>query len=258
MSRQQPARPETEPEGAKEAGESSALKPIQVAAAALAAITAAFLGSSLGVYGTVLGAGLISVATTVGSELYLRSLRRTKEAARRSRLATVRIDPRSRRQGTVLVAEPASADGDTRDAEQPPRNTGRFGTLRWPLIVGTSALAFVIGMLVLTGFELTTGKSVSGGDGSTVGRIVGGGGSGNQGGEPQGDRPAETNVRSTEPPESSDAETSDTPSTEPSTPESSTSAETPSPSQTPSTPPSSPSSAPQADPSGGGEPPGGE
>jgi hypothetical protein len=119
MSRQQPENQERVPEGTKESGESSPIKPIQVAAAALAAITAAFLGSSLGVYGTVLGAGLISVATTVGSEIYLRSLRRTKEAARRTRLATVRIDSRTRRQGTVLVEEPVSAQGDTQGTSSP-------------------------------------------------------------------------------------------------------------------------------------------
>lgn len=263
MSRQQSERPETVPEVAKESGESSAIKPIQVAAAALAAITAAFLGSSLGVYGTVLGAGLISVATTIGSEIYLRSLRRTKEAARRTRLATARIDSRTRRQGTVLVAEPVSAEGDKQDVEQSRRTTGRFGKLRWPLIIGTSVLAFVIGMLMLTGFELTTGKSVSGGDGSTVGRIVGGGGGGNQGSEPPDDQSAETNivVPTTEPSQTPVEATSEVPSTETTAPESSVQPERSQPSQTPtSAPPSSQSPAPSAEPSGGAsaEPPGGE
>ncbi|MCM6779054.1 hypothetical protein NDR87_36835 [Nocardia sp. CDC159] len=57
------------------------IKPSQVLAAALAAVTAAFLGSTLGVAGTVAGAGIASVVSSVGGELYLRSLRKTKEAA---------------------------------------------------------------------------------------------------------------------------------------------------------------------------------
>jgi hypothetical protein len=119
----------------------------------------------------------------------------------------------------------------------------------------------VIGMLVLTGFELTTGKSVSGGQGSTVVRIVGGGGS--QGSEPQDDRSAETNVvvPSTEPSQNPDEETSDIPSTETSTPGSSAPPKTSQPSQPPtSIPPSSRSPAPPVEPSVGigAEPPGGE
>ncbi|MEU6131485.1 hypothetical protein ABZ805_20125 [Saccharopolyspora sp. NPDC047091] len=51
----------------------------QVTGGALASVTAAFLGSYLGVAGTVFGAGLTSVVITVGGALYQRSLETTKE-----------------------------------------------------------------------------------------------------------------------------------------------------------------------------------
>ncbi|WP_092529454.1 hypothetical protein [Amycolatopsis arida] len=227
---------------------SSGLKPAQVSAAALAAVTAAFLAGRLGLYGTVLGAGIMSLVTTIGSEVYLRSLRRTKEAAaRRAKLVTaVLIDPDARQTKVETLAlddqdagratgagasaaaagageagaadgsagavaggadgsagaaaggadgsaggaagadgsDGAGAQGGLGDAagsvegatEGPLEERGPwYRRLRWPLIVGTSVLAFVIGMVVLTGFELATGTSVSGGQGSTVGQIVRGG-----------------------------------------------------------------------------------
>lgn len=90
----------------KDERQKSGLKPAQVVASALAAITAAFLGSTLGVGGTVAGAGIASVITTIGSEVYLRSLRRTREAARRTAQVLALNDTRLR-QETRFVEPPA-------------------------------------------------------------------------------------------------------------------------------------------------------
>ncbi|KAA2262408.1 hypothetical protein F0L68_14190 [Solihabitans fulvus] len=59
------------------------IKTTQVAGGALAAVTAAFLGSKLGVAGTVVGAGVASVVSTIGGVLYQHSLERTKEGVRK-------------------------------------------------------------------------------------------------------------------------------------------------------------------------------
>jgi hypothetical protein len=216
-----------EKEQAEKGSEKAGLKMPQVLAAALAAVTAALLGSTMGVTGTVLGAGVASIVTTVGSELYLRSLNRTREAAARTRelarqRAAMKMDrtavlPQARQvpgqhtaayRGTrrtevfqpVPVGEqdltrhlPVTGDGRSGGGERtvfiprpgaqapageapPPRLRRR--RLRWPLIAATSLLAFVIGMLVLTGFEQVTGRAISGGSGNTVSRFVGGGDSG--------------------------------------------------------------------------------
>jgi hypothetical protein len=182
----------------------SGLRPVQIAAAALAAVTAAFLGSLLGVYGTVLGAGLISVVTTVGSELYLRSMERTKNAAHV--LSGARREQRPQRppladQPTVPAApqpaeHPRAPDPDADSARTP------WWKRRWVLATATSVLAFVIGMAVITGYEGIRGQSISGDGGTTVSRIVGGGAGGQ--GKPERPGPApDTHTPTTEPAEPS-------------------------------------------------------
>lgn len=54
----------------------------QVAASALAAVVGALLASQLGVYGTILGAAVVSAGATVGSALFQHVFRRTGEQLR--------------------------------------------------------------------------------------------------------------------------------------------------------------------------------
>ncbi|MEU8638465.1 hypothetical protein AB0C38_40315 [Amycolatopsis sp. NPDC048633] len=159
--------------------EKSGLRIAQVMAAALAAVTAALLGSTLGVAGTVVGAGVASVITTVGGELYLRSLQRTRAAAAKARqLATSGI---RRRGGPGVGAEVALAEQPTvqlpRPEDGPPEEEpSRLRKLRWPLIIGTSVAAFAVAILAIVGFESATGTQIGGGTGSGIGKIFGGGG----------------------------------------------------------------------------------
>lgn len=152
--------------------EKSGLRIAQVMAAALAAVTAALLGSTLGVAGTVVGAGVASVITTVGGEVYLRSLQRTRAAAVKAReLATSGI----RRRGTGT--EVALADQPTVRLPKPSEEEpSRLRKLRWPLIIGTSVAAFAVAILAIVGFESATGTQIGGGTGSSIGKIFGGGG----------------------------------------------------------------------------------
>jgi hypothetical protein len=138
----------------------------QVLAGAMAAITAAVLGSTMGVAGTVVGAGLASIVTTLGGALYLRSIQRTRQGVR-----TVRDKVVARAGGTsvTLVEEPAADDEPgNEDGEAPPPAR----RLRWPAIIVGSVLAFVLGMMAVTGVEWLRGEPLSGGDGTTVGGIV--------------------------------------------------------------------------------------
>ncbi|HWC84210.1 MAG TPA: hypothetical protein VG756_30000 [Pseudonocardiaceae bacterium] len=90
------------------------LTPIQLIASTLAAITAAFLGSTLGVAGTVIGAGAASLVSTVGSALYQQSLARASSRLR-SRVTAVR------RHEPIRVEEPGG---------QPPQSTSGDGPTR--------------------------------------------------------------------------------------------------------------------------------
>jgi hypothetical protein len=152
----------------------------QVLAGALAAVTAALIGSTMGVAGTVVGAGVASVISTIGGTLYLKSIQRTRESVR-----TVHAKVVGRSGGaTVLVTtddpDPAPAPGEEVEAEaaesadepvaddRPP--TGR--RRRWPVLVVTTIAAFALGMLAVTGVEWLRGESLSGDSGTTFGSIV--------------------------------------------------------------------------------------
>jgi hypothetical protein len=125
---------------------------IQVIAGALAAITAAMLGSKLGVAGTVLGAGIASVVSTVGAALYLHSLRRTTEGIR-----------------ARVGGEPEESPEPSSEPDEPERPTRRPG---WPALAAGGVLAFVLGMVAITGLEWVRGEQLSGGPGTTIGGIA--------------------------------------------------------------------------------------
>jgi hypothetical protein len=85
----------------------------QLVATALAAITAAFLGSRLGIAGTISGAGLASMISTLAGALYQRSLDRTTRTVRTVRSKVGRV-----RNGNVAdPATPDTASSDTAVAD---------------------------------------------------------------------------------------------------------------------------------------------
>ncbi|MFC4854338.1 hypothetical protein [Actinophytocola glycyrrhizae] len=147
----------------------------QVLAGALAAVTAALIGSTMGVAGTIAGAGVASVVSTVGGALYLRSIERTSNSVR-----TVRAKVVGRSGGsTVLVADPGTAPpvaGEeveaTPDEEPGDRPQGERGKRRWPMLVVGSLAVFALGMLAVTGIEWLRGEPLSGGTGTTFGSVV--------------------------------------------------------------------------------------
>lgn len=173
---------------------SPGLRPARVLATAFAALTGAFLASELGVYGTVIGAGVFSFMTTVGTEFYLRSLDRTKLAAKQAREAALARTGRAAALNGVdgLDASPTAAmappttvlptpdQQPTQYLRRPtvsapptlaPAPTGRKG-IRWSIVGGVTVLAFGLGMLTITGIEAITGNSISGGEGTTAGRVI--------------------------------------------------------------------------------------
>ncbi|MFS0693540.1 hypothetical protein [Streptomyces nitrosporeus] len=78
----------------------------QVAGSALAAVAAAVMASQLGVYGTIAGAGVMSVVATCGGSVFQHFFRRTGEQIRE---VTVHVKHPGGRQVTVRTREPASA-----------------------------------------------------------------------------------------------------------------------------------------------------
>ena len=183
--------------------ETDSIRISQVMAGALAAVTAAVLGSTMGFAGTVIGAGLASVVSTVGGALYLRSIQRTRQSvesvrnlvvARAGATRVTLVDEEPAAPPASSVPDPSSVP-DVPDAPDVPDGSEPSDTapageeqppparrLRWPALIAASVLAFVLGMLVITGVEWVRGAPLSGGAGTTVGGIVRthpGGGGGN-------------------------------------------------------------------------------
>ncbi|WP_336053921.1 hypothetical protein [Streptomyces sp. CA2R101] len=82
----------------------------QVAGSALAAAVAAYLAGRLGVYGTIIGAGVVSVVATTGGSIFQHLFRRTGEQLKE---ATVTTRPRPRRPS---AARTRSTTPDVRQA----------------------------------------------------------------------------------------------------------------------------------------------
>ncbi|MFE9769264.1 hypothetical protein ACFYPC_32905 [Streptomyces sp. NPDC005808] len=133
----------------------------QVAGSAVAAVVAAKLASYFGVYGTMLGAGLVSVVATCGGTVFQHFFRRTGEQIRE---VTVQARPRTQQvpaageftEGTVYRARARS----------------------WKRPVVAAALVFGVTMAGVTTYELVSGHSFSGdSSGTTVGDALKGSGS---------------------------------------------------------------------------------
>jgi len=160
----------------------------QIAAAALAAVTAAVLGSRLGVAGTVIGAAIASITTTTANAVYQhsleRSLRRSRErlaAATRPRTAAARAPstsaaapsapPTSAPPATRIRDAGSGADERQHGGELPVRS-GDGARRRFAVAAGALA-AFGLALVVVTGLEAVRGEPLSGGGGTTVGRVFG-------------------------------------------------------------------------------------
>jgi hypothetical protein len=151
-----------------------------VAATALAAVTAAVLGSELGAAGTVIGAAAASVITTVGTAVYKASLDRSRQRVR-SLAHRTRPLSASQERSSIERVHPAAVTAplgneQRTDGIRGPQTRGRFrrfATLRWGAMVVGALGAFVLAMMVITGFEWASGGTVGGnGKGTTIGRVV--------------------------------------------------------------------------------------
>ncbi|MEU7413927.1 MULTISPECIES: hypothetical protein [Streptomyces] len=162
----------------------------QVAGSALAAVVAAKLASYFGVYGTIIGAGVVSVVATCGGSLFQHFFKRTGEQFREK--ATVAARPREQ-------ASPAPGEF-TRGTVYRARVKNR----RRPLLA--AALVFGITLAGITTYELVSGSSFSGGGGTTVSDAVTGHGPSGRGSD---DTPAPSDTPS---PEHTPSSGGDTPS----------------------------------------------
>lgn len=221
----------------------------QVAGGALAAMTAAALGSTLGVAGTIAGAALASVVAGVAGSLYTASLRTGREKVRTvfrgqstgaASAPPAPVDPVT----TFRASSPAGSTNTARafeetqvipawdplPLEKPARKKRARSPFPWKRAIAVSLSVFALAAVLITGYERVSGQPLSGGTGTTVSQV----GNDTSSGSDDGDT-------TTTPSPSSTPSTSDTPSASTSpavgtAPSASESAESPSPSASASTP----------------------
>ncbi|MFJ2210713.1 hypothetical protein ACIQVO_08450 [Streptomyces sp. NPDC101062] len=110
--------PGADPEEGERKGPRIELSLPQVAGSALAAIAAAVLASQLGVYGTIIGAGVVSVVATCGGSVFQHLFRRTGEQIR---VAAVQAKPGGRQ----VPISPERGDPGRRDDSTGSADSGR-------------------------------------------------------------------------------------------------------------------------------------
>ncbi|MFD5327538.1 hypothetical protein [Streptomyces sp. NPDC127092] len=150
----------------------------QVAGSALAAVLAAKLASTLGVYGTILGAGVISVIATCGGPVLQHVFKRTGEQMRG---ATTAARPKARQ---APVPAPASYGEECGEEFGEPTTHGTR-VRGWKRSALGAAVVFLVAMGGVTAYELTSGQDLSGTKGTTTfGSAVRGEGGGESGKRP--------------------------------------------------------------------------
>jgi hypothetical protein len=232
------------------------LSATQILGGALAAMTAAALGSRIGVAGTIVGAALASIVAGVAGALYTASLRHTKEKVKtvfNGRIAGTQVP-------TSVDVVP---DWDMTEAHPAPMpaapsspSTRRKVALPWKGMLVGALTAFALAAVALTGFELLSGTALSGGQGTTIQQVSKSDKAPTK--EPTSKATAEDSETPSETPSPQPSDTpSSTPSTElaPTTPQPSET-QTESPSVTPSPTPSATPTPSEATPSAPADPEG--
>jgi hypothetical protein len=141
------------------------LSPTQVAAGAGASVTSTVLASTLGTAGTLWGAAVGSIVSTVAAALYAHSLNKGKQKITQ----VIPIKPGQQvtvREGTQVMTALPPVNGPKELPEHlNPRKRKRFDIKLdrkfWIKVALTAVGMFILVMAVVTGFELLTKKPVS-------------------------------------------------------------------------------------------------
>lgn len=139
----------------------------QVAGSAVAAVVAAKLASYFGVYGTILGAGVVSAIATSGGTVFQHFFSRTGAQLREAKVTSKEaVIPKE----AVTSREPEQ--GLARPGEFTEGTVYRARVSSWKRPVLAAALVFGVTMTGITVYELVSGDSFSGGKGTTVSAAV--------------------------------------------------------------------------------------
>jgi hypothetical protein len=143
---------------------------LQLTASVLAAVTAAWIASQLGVAGTLIGAALGSFVVTISSAFYGRTLDHTRTLLIQTESGTV-IE-RQVEEGEVREALDEAADVDS--AARGARFVDDKPRLHWKTIIVTTIVVLSLAMAAISTYELISGRTLDGDHGTTIGDTIGG------------------------------------------------------------------------------------
>lgn len=144
----------------------------QVLASVLAAVTAAWLASRLGVAGTMIGVALGSFVATTSSAIYSRTLDKGKTLIVQTASGTT--VQKAVKDGEIAEALDEAAEvshspvARAEIVEDAPRR------LRWKTIVVTTVAVAVTALGLITAYELVSDRTLDGSSGTTIGDTFGG------------------------------------------------------------------------------------
>ncbi|WP_171074171.1 hypothetical protein [Nonomuraea basaltis] len=118
----------------------------QIVGSALAAVTAAVAASYLGVAGTVIGAAVFSVASTIGSAVYTHYLKRTGERVKQHTLVGRRDDSGEAPAGSEPAEPTGSESGEGGPTLVMPAVEEPRRRLPWVKVGAAAALVFAMSM----------------------------------------------------------------------------------------------------------------
>ncbi|MGW7268754.1 hypothetical protein [Streptomyces sp. NPDC054842] len=136
----------------------------QVAGSAVAAVVAAKLASYFGVYGTILGAGVVSAIATCGGTVFQHFFRRTGEQLRD---VTVQGRPKPPPGTRSRTPPPGQVTPLAHEFGEGTVHRARIRGWKRPLVL--AALVFGVAMAGISTYELVSGDRFGGGTGTTVG-----------------------------------------------------------------------------------------
>ena len=142
----------------------------KVLAGTLAAVSAAVVGSFLGVAGTLVGAAVASIVGSIGTEIYERSL---KHGAKKLQTLAPTFITAPAAIGTPEVAAATEQDSPSHTVPEPARKV----QIRWGRIAAAAAGVFVLSMGAITVYEWVSGEPIAAAVGASnaKGTTLGGG-----------------------------------------------------------------------------------
>lgn len=153
------------------------LSAAQVAGSSLATVAAALLASQMGVYGTILGAGVVSVVATAGGPVIQHFFRRTGDQLRetaRPKARQVPVDgpgsaPAGRAPDGTMMLGTVPAGGPQHDEEFGEATVHGTRVRGWRRTAVASAVVFALSIGGIAAYEAISGNAVSSGGTTTWG-----------------------------------------------------------------------------------------